>query len=263
MLQRLRIPGIVLDSCALYPTVASFSKANGSFINKLHPRCFSVLKNEEIKASTIRLVQICKDTKKKTWNIVSRAEALRLAKSEGLDLVLVSSESDPPVCKLESFNLVMLAQKGKEKVQRANQRSNTTKEMLLTLGIDPHDFETKMNRIKDFVEDGHQVKITVVLFKKGFRKVLQHAQRVGNSKAAPIMDINEMTKLIYHVTNELPVSVRQNDVCVEKFVEGVDDEEDTMSEVLSKREFYLTVKVQQQQHQQANKKKSVEAGASR
>jgi translation initiation factor IF-3 len=171
---------------------------------------------------------------------------LQLAKSQGLDLVLVSSDSTPPVCKLENFSLVMLNQEKKEKVQRANQRANTVKEMLLTLGIDPHDFQTKMDRVKDFIDDGHQVKITVVLFKRGFRKVQQHAARVGaNVKGAPIIEINEMTRHILSVAENLSATVRQNDLFVHKLVAGTGEnasEPPEMSEVLNKREFLLSPK---------------------
>jgi translation initiation factor IF-3 len=85
-------------------------------------------------------------------------EALRRAREKGLDLVEVAPQADPVVCKIIDFGKYLYA---REKREKKKQRPRQLKEMRLSTRIDEHDLETKLRRIKEFLEDGYKVRITV------------------------------------------------------------------------------------------------------
>lgn len=92
--------------------------------------------------------------------VVRTQEALELARDQGLDLVIVSDKSDPPVCRIQDFNKVLYEKKKKEK---GKQKTSEVKEVQLKLNIADHDFETKMTNVKRFLERGDKVKVFVRL----------------------------------------------------------------------------------------------------
>lgn len=93
--------------------------------------------------------------------IVDTDAALRLADEVGLDLVEISPDANPPVCKVMDFGKYKyeLAQKARE--ARQNQTQIVVKEMRLGLKIEAHDYETKRNHIEKFLKGGDKVKVTV------------------------------------------------------------------------------------------------------
>lgn len=74
----------------------------------------------------------------------------------------VNATSDPPVCKLESFVQVLGQAKKKAKESLALQRIRATKEMFFTAGIESRDFAFKMEKVKQFISEGHNVKVVIV-----------------------------------------------------------------------------------------------------
>ena len=93
---------------------------------------------------------------------MEKSEALQLAKEQNLDLVLVSKESTPVVCKLEDYKLKRLEQNKKDKALRASNRLRSTKEMYLKAGIDKHDLGIKLKKMIGFLETGSTVKLTII-----------------------------------------------------------------------------------------------------
>jgi len=71
----------------------------------------------------------------------------------------VNGQSDPPVCKLDDFGSVLKKEREKEKEKKVHQKARTLKEMFVGAGIDPHDLGIKMNKVKEFLADGHPVKV--------------------------------------------------------------------------------------------------------
>ena len=95
------------------------------------------------------------------FGVVPIAEALQLAQQAGLDLVQVSGESDPPVCRILDFGKYRYEQSKKEKANRARSKALELKEVRLgrSMKIDPHDLEIRLNQARRFLIDGHKVQI--------------------------------------------------------------------------------------------------------
>lgn len=113
--------------------------------------------NEEIRDPQIRLV----GESGGQLGIMSAKEAQKLALEQGLDLVKIAPQADPPVCRLMDYGKYCFEQQKREKEARKNQKVVDVKEIQLTLNIEQHDFETKVNRARRFLQDGDKVKIMV------------------------------------------------------------------------------------------------------
>lgn len=108
--------------------------------------------NEDIRAFEVRMVGENVESK-----ICKTSEALNIAKNLGLDLVEISSESNPPVCKVVDFQKFLYEKKKKEKENKSSNKS-TTKEIKLGPNIGDHDFEFKLKHAIEFLSKGHKVK---------------------------------------------------------------------------------------------------------
>lgn len=93
--------------------------------------------------------------------IYSIKEALRIADEHGLDLVEISPNANPPVCKLMDYKKFLFDQKKKQKEIKAKTTKVVIKEIRLGPQTDDHDFEFKLNHAKRFLEDGAKVKVDV------------------------------------------------------------------------------------------------------
>lgn len=113
--------------------------------------------NEEITAKSVRLI----GADGEQLGILDTAKAQELADDKELDLVLMSPTADPPVCKIMDYGKYRFDQLKKEKENRKNQRIVDTKEIKMTPSIDTHDFETKMNHGRKFLESGDKLKVTI------------------------------------------------------------------------------------------------------
>jgi len=88
-------------------------------------------------------------------------DALRMAEEAGLDLVEISPNADPPVCKILDFGKWKYQEEKKKNAARKKQRVIEVKEIKLRPGIDDHDFEIKMRSVVRFLEEGDKVKVTL------------------------------------------------------------------------------------------------------
>ena len=93
--------------------------------------------------------------------IHSIREALKIADEMGLDLVEISPNANPPVCKLMDYKKFLFDQKKKQKEIKAKTTKVVIKEIRLGPQTDDHDFEFKLNHAKRFLEDGAKVKVDV------------------------------------------------------------------------------------------------------
>lgn len=93
--------------------------------------------------------------------VVDVRDAIDRAKEADLDLVEVSPESDPPVCRILDFGKYRYEQSKKEKANRARSKSIETKEIRLgrSMKIDPHDIAIRLQQARKFLMDGHKVQI--------------------------------------------------------------------------------------------------------
>lgn len=93
--------------------------------------------------------------------IMSAAQALRMAESQNLDLVKIAPMAKPPVVKIMDYGKFRFEQSRREKEARKNQRVVELKEIRLSVGIDKHDFDTKVGHALRFLEQGHKVKVSI------------------------------------------------------------------------------------------------------
>lgn len=89
------------------------------------------------------------------------AKALQMAESKSLDLVKIAPMANPPVCKIMDFGKYRFEQAKREKEAKKNQRVVEIKEIRLSLKIDIHDFETKVNHARKFLTAGDKVKASI------------------------------------------------------------------------------------------------------
>lgn len=93
--------------------------------------------------------------------IVTSAAALAMAEEQELDLVKISPNAVPPVCKIMDYGKFRFEQLKREKEARKNQRVVEVKEIRLSPRIDTNDFNTKLSSAMKFLKDGNRVKVTV------------------------------------------------------------------------------------------------------
>jgi translation initiation factor IF-3 len=94
--------------------------------------------------------------------VVTIEEALRLAQEAGLDLVEVAPTAKPPVCKITDYNKLQYEKKRKAKETRKKTKQSQLKEIKLRPTIDPHDFTTKVKKVREFLQHGDKVKLTLM-----------------------------------------------------------------------------------------------------
>ncbi len=114
--------------------------------------------NEGITAKEVR----CVDNEGKMLGVMPTAQALRLADEQELDLVEIAPQAKPPVCKIIDFGKFMYEQQKKEKHQRKQQLNQQMKEIRFKWRTDTHDFNFKTRHARQFIEDGHKVKASVM-----------------------------------------------------------------------------------------------------
>lgn len=93
--------------------------------------------------------------------VMTTRDAQRLADNQGLDLVEVSPNAEPPVCKIMDFGKFRYEESIKRKVARKNQKTTLIKEVKFHASVDTNDLEHKMRQIKEFLAEGHKVKVTL------------------------------------------------------------------------------------------------------
>ena len=123
----------------------------------MNPAANKVRINEGIRAPQIRLI----GAKGEQLGIVDVREGVRLAREEGLDLVEVAPLAKPPVCRILDFGKYLYALSKKEKESRKKHKTIEIKEIKLTSKIEEHDYQTKLNHAKKFLEKGNKVKLTL------------------------------------------------------------------------------------------------------
>ena len=113
--------------------------------------------NEDIHDREVRLI----GSEGEQLGIMSSAEALKIADEQGLDLVKISPQATPPVCKLMNYGKFRFEQSKREKEARKNQHVVEIKEIRMSPGIDTNDLNVKMRNAMKFLKEGNRVKVTV------------------------------------------------------------------------------------------------------
>ena len=113
--------------------------------------------NENIGDKEIRLIGAAGEQ----LGIMAPAQALRIAEEQNLDLVKISPQAKPPVCKLMNYGKFRFEQSKREKEAKKNQHVVEIKEIRMSPGIDIGDFNTKLRNAQKFIADGNRVKVSV------------------------------------------------------------------------------------------------------
>jgi translation initiation factor IF-3 len=115
-------------------------------------------------------------------------EALKMAQDQQLDLVEISPNADPPVCKIIDYNKFLYEKKKKEKEMKAKSKASEVKEIRFTPNTDDHDFDFKAKHAEKFLKEGNKVKAYVqfkgraIQFKeRGELLLLKFAERLNDS----------------------------------------------------------------------------------
>ena len=115
--------------------------------------------NENIFATNLRVI----DLQNNQIGILTKEEALKKAYNEGVDLVLIAPNANPPVAKLIDFKKFLYQLEKKEKEAKKGVKKGVVKDIQLSLFIGPADLERLINKGKEFLEDGHQLRISLTL----------------------------------------------------------------------------------------------------
>ena len=128
--------------------------------------------------------------------------AQKMAQDQGLDLVEISPQADPPVCKIIDYNKFLYEKKKKEKEMKAKSKVSEVKEIRFTPNTDDHDFDFKSKHAENFLKDGNKVKAYVqfkgraIMFKeRGELLLLKFAERlveVGTLESMPKLEGKRM-----------------------------------------------------------------------
>ncbi|MCI8497721.1 MAG: translation initiation factor IF-3 [Clostridiales bacterium] len=113
--------------------------------------------NEEIRDREVRVI----DADGSQLGLMSAREANRIAAEKNLDLVKIAPTANPPVCRIMDYGKYRFEQAKREKEARKNQHIVELKEIRLSLGIDTHDFNTKVGHALRFLKEGNKVKVSI------------------------------------------------------------------------------------------------------
>ncbi len=113
--------------------------------------------NREIRVREVQLI----DAEGQNRGVVDIVEALRLSEEDGLDLVEIVPNANPPVCKILDYGKFRFNEQKKAAEARKKQKIVEIKEIKLRPGIDDHDYETKMKAVRRFFDEGDKVKFVL------------------------------------------------------------------------------------------------------
>lgn len=113
--------------------------------------------NEQIRDKEVRVI----GENGEQLGVMPIEEAMKLAEEAELDLIKVSPNAKPPVCKIQDYSKFRYEQARKEKENKKKQKSTEVKEIRLSPNIDTNDLNTKINAARKFIEKGNKVKVTL------------------------------------------------------------------------------------------------------
>jgi len=138
--------------------------------------------------------------------IVSIAEAMKRAAAQGLDLVEISPNAEPPVCKLLDFSRYKYDSKKKLQEAKKKQKKVSLKEMKFKVNIGQGDFDVKVNKIRKFLEAGDKVKVSlwfkgreIVHRDKGhevFQKIIESLDGIVKIDSEPKMEGKQIIMIL-------------------------------------------------------------------
>ncbi|VVS98244.1 protein chain initiation factor IF-3 [Rhizobium sp. EC-SD404] len=158
--------------------------------------------NEEIRASHVQLI----DAEGGNRGIVPITEALEIAAEAGLDLVEISPNAEPPVCKVQDLGKLKYEKQKKAAEARKKQKTVEVKEIKMRPNIDTHDYDVKMRAMNRFFEEGDKVKVTLrfrgremahqELGMRLLQKVKEQTAEIAKVEAEPKLEGRQMMMVL-------------------------------------------------------------------
>jgi len=148
------------------------------------------------------------DDQNNQLGVLSTDAALRIANEKGLDLVEVAPQASPPVCRLMDYGRFKFDSIKREKEQRRKQNVIKLKEMKLRPKVAEHDFQTKFKGLKQFLEAGEKVKVTIMfrgremvhqdIGRKILDRVADDARPFAVVERAPLLEGKNLFMILAH-----------------------------------------------------------------
>ena len=162
--------------------------------------------NEEIRANEIRLV-----SDGDNQSVMPTREAMAQAIAQGMDLVEISPNAKPPVCRIMDYGKYRFEQNKREKEARKNQRIVQIKEVKFRPNIEDHDFFTKVKNAEKFLKEGDKVKATVMFRGREIthpengrvllNRMAEQVAEIANVERAPKVEGKNMTMIFTPKSN--------------------------------------------------------------
>ena len=150
-----------------------------------------VRRNEEIEVSEVRVI----GSDGEQQGLMTVAEAIEVAKQEGLDLVEVAPTAEPPVCRVMDFGKYLFEQNKKAQSSKRKQKQVHVKEIKFRPGTDEGDYQVKLRKLVQFLDNGDKTKVTL-----RFRgREMAHQELGANLLARVREDLDE-----YGVVEQMP-----------------------------------------------------------
>ena len=158
--------------------------------------------NEKIRALDVQVI----GSEGNNLGVLTLKKAIEIAKDESLDLIEISPNANPPVCKIMDYGKYKYEQQKRESEARKNQKIIEVKEIKFRPGTDTHDYEVKMRSVTKFLEKGDKVKITLrfrgremahqELGRELLERVAADIEGFGKIENIPKMEGRQMTMMI-------------------------------------------------------------------
>ena len=158
--------------------------------------------NEAIRVKEVRLI----DENGENRGVVSIAEALRIADNAGLDLIEISPQATPPVCKVLDYGKYKYEIQKRKSEAKKNQKVVNIKELKIRPAIETHDYDVKLKQAKKFLSQGDKVKVTMRfkgremsandMGKEILNKIIEDLENVAKVDSAPKLEGRQMIMML-------------------------------------------------------------------
>ena len=155
--------------------------------------------NERIRISQVRVI----GAEGAQLGVMAPADALKLAREQGLDLVEVAPQTNPPVCRIMDFNKFRYEEQRREREAKKKHHVAKLKEVKFKPHIEEHDYRVKLDRLKRFLMRGDQAKVTMVyrgrelahteLGRRILDRLIEDLKSLSRVERNPILDGRFMT----------------------------------------------------------------------
>lgn len=146
------------------------------------------------------------DERNEQLGVLTTEQARRIAEERELDLVEVAPQANPPVCRLMDYGRFRFDARKKEAESRRHQAGSRLKQMNFRPKIGPGDYQTKLKRVREFLEDGDKVKVTIwfrgreMVHQDIGRKILDNLARdlaeVAHVERSPLLEGKNMSQIM-------------------------------------------------------------------